>query len=153
MGKGGLQIGIEGGVEHEVKVDKADVDVNVNANIGAGGNVPDADIELDADGKVKGKGGLDFNMPHMKMPKFGFGGKGNKTDGDIDFDGNVSLPSNEGKHHDGEIKVTTPEIKTSVDTPNVDADGKGSGGIDLNMPKFGFGGHKGSKKKKKDKKK
>merc|ERR1711881_799049 len=100
-----------------------------------------------------GKGGLDFNMPHMKMPKFGFGGKGNKTDADIDFDGNVSLPSNEGKHHDGEIKVTTPEIKTSVDTPNVDADGKGSGGIDFNMPKFGFGGHKGSKKKKKDKKK
>merc|ERR1712036_2540 len=78
--KGGLQIGIEGGVEHKVKVDKADVDINVNANIGAGGNAPDADMELG-------------------------------TDGNIVFDGNVSLPSNEGKHHDGEIKVTTPEIK------------------------------------------
>merc|ERR1712015_467552 len=113
----------------------------------------------------------------INLPKFGFGGrkgssKKKKKDkkkkdkdssdsdsdsddehkhkkGDLKFgiDGDVSMPSAEGK-------VTTPEIDANLSSPDADVDGKGRGGLDFNIPKFGFGGHKGSKKeKKKDKKK
>merc|ERR1712168_767288 len=95
-----------------------------NANIDVKG--PNADF--DADGKLKGKGGIDINMPDIKMPTFGFGGKGKKSAGDFDADLNMG----------GDIKTDSPNANIDVKGPDADfdADGKmkGKGGFDINMP-------------------
>merc|ERR1712142_427021 len=87
-------------INKDIKVDGPDVDINLEK--------PKVDADLDADGKVKGpKGGFDINMPDInmpKMPKFGFGGKGKKPDGEIDVSADASLPS-----VDADLKVKTPE--------------------------------------------
>merc|ERR1711900_27279 len=53
----------------------------------------------------------------------------------------------------GGADAPTTEIDANVEVPSAEVHEKGKGGTDFSLPKFGFGGHKGSKKKKKDKKK
>merc|ERR1711964_714374 len=151
--KADLEFRIDGGIDKDfnVKTPKVDVDNDIDLKsevVGGSIDTPnvdletsDANLDIDADTKLKG---------HIKMPKFGFGGKGKRsTSGaDIDVDGNVTVPS-----VDTGADAPTTEIDANVEVPSAEVHEKGKGGTDFSLPKFGFGGHKGSKKKKKDKKK
>jgi hypothetical protein len=83
----------------------------------------------------------------MHLPTFGFGGNG-KGMGDVD----ASLPSGgmaggvdispADANISGGVNVKGPKVDMDVDKPELK--GKGKGGLDIHLPKFGFGGsHKG----------
>merc|ERR1711964_674780 len=162
--KADLEFGSDIGFEKDLNFNAPRMDTNNDIDLKAGEfsgaidtpnvdlKTPDSNIDIDADVRVKGqKGGFDINMPHIKMPKFGFGGTGKQStsdaDIDIDIDGNVNAPSVD------DIITPTTEIDVNAGVHSAEIHGKGDGRADFNLPKFGFGGHKGSKKKKKSKKK
>merc|ERR1711964_872451 len=157
-----LEFGSDIGLERDLNFKAPRMDTNNGIDLKAGDvsgaidtpnvdlKTPDSNIDIDADVKVKNqKGGFDINMPHIKMPKFGFGGKGKRStsDADIDIDVNVNAPSVD------DIITPTTEIDVNAEVHSAEIHDKGDGRADFNLPKFGFGGHKGSKKKKKSKKK
>jgi hypothetical protein len=128
-----------GGVSGGVDVRPPDADISG----GVGVKAPKVDVGIEKpEFKGKGGGGLD-----MHLPTFGFGGNG-KGMGDVD----ASLPSGgmaggvdispADANISGGVNVKGPKVDMDVDKPELK--GKGKGGLDIHLPKFGFGGsHKG----------
>uniref|UniRef100_A0A4W5LQK6 AHNAK nucleoprotein n=1 Tax=Hucho hucho TaxID=62062 RepID=A0A4W5LQK6_9TELE len=111
------------GPDVDINLPKADIDIK-GPNVDIKG--PELDIE-GPDGKIKGP---KFKMPsisgpNISMPDVDFNLKGPKMKGDVDMSGDLKAP------------------KVDIKGPNVDIEG--SGGFKMpkmNMPSFGFKGHK-----------
>jgi hypothetical protein len=122
----------------DARLPSGDVDIHPpGADISGGVNIKAPKLNVDVEKpelKGKGGGGLDIHLP-----KFGFGGSG-KGRGDID----ASRPSADVDVHppgadiSGDLNVKAPKVNVDVEKPELK--GKGGGGLDIHMPKFGFGG-------------
>src|SRR6218665_1139741 len=132
-GSGGFNIGFPK-IGFKGKGPKGELDIEGDASLPSGGiegkiegELPDVDVDLK---KPKGSGGI-----HFGLPSFGIKGKGPK--GELDVEGDASLPSG---GFEGKVEGELPDVDVDVKKP------KGSGGIHFGLPSFGIKG-KGKKGK------